>query len=66
METITSAPAVLLGGGLTGYRESVLLAPAEAQKQGSDLGERFADIDLDEFSSSARTPPTGWPRSSAS
>ncbi|SNS36079.1 hypothetical protein SAMN05216276_100872 [Streptosporangium subroseum] len=50
VETITSAPAVLLGGGLTGYQESALLAPAEAQKQGSDLGKRFAGIDLDEFS----------------
>ncbi|WP_371784795.1 hypothetical protein [Streptosporangium subroseum] len=50
VETITAAPAVLLGGGLAGYQESALPAPAEAQKQGSDLGKRFADIDLDEFS----------------
>ncbi|WP_162641909.1 hypothetical protein [Streptosporangium sp. 'caverna'] len=50
VETITAAPAVLLGGGLAGYQESALLAPAEAQKQGSDLGRRFAGIDLDEFS----------------
>ncbi|MER5627586.1 hypothetical protein ABT061_41855 [Streptosporangium sp. NPDC002544] len=50
VETITATPAMLLGGGLSGYQEGALLAPAEARRQGTDLGERFAGIDLDEFS----------------
>ncbi|GAA2863373.1 hypothetical protein GCM10010517_22410 [Streptosporangium fragile] len=50
MDTIAAEPAALLGGGLTGYRESASLSPAEARRQGKDLGERFTDIDLDEFS----------------
>ncbi|GAA3443279.1 hypothetical protein Pve01_27580 [Planomonospora venezuelensis] len=35
--------------GLRPYREASLLSPAEAQRQGTDLGKRFAAIDPDEF-----------------
>ncbi|MFI0424276.1 hypothetical protein [Spongiactinospora sp. 9N601] len=36
-------------GHLMPYQEASLLAPAEAQRQGTALGKRFAAIDLDEF-----------------
>ncbi|GIH93861.1 hypothetical protein ACFFMN_16080 [Planobispora siamensis] len=37
------------GTGLRPYREASLLAPAEARRQGTDLGRRFAAIDPDAF-----------------
>ncbi|WP_189243188.1 hypothetical protein [Planobispora rosea] len=39
----------MTGTGLRPYQEASLLAPAEAQRQGADLGKRFAAIDPDEF-----------------
>jgi hypothetical protein len=50
--TITTPGPELLGmvgAGLRPYREASLLSPAEARRQGTDLGERFAAIDPDEF-----------------
>ncbi|MBG0814243.1 hypothetical protein [Planomonospora sp. ID82291] len=39
----------MIGTGLRPYREASLLSPAEARRRGTDLGERFAAIDPDEF-----------------
>ncbi|MFB9718741.1 hypothetical protein [Planobispora longispora] len=50
--TITAPMPGIRGMGDTGlrpYREASLLAPAEARRQGADLGRRFAAIDPDEF-----------------
>ncbi|MDF5756259.1 hypothetical protein [Spongiactinospora sp. TRM90649] len=58
LETITSPmPGLaglagvpgLPGIGLRAYQETSLLTPAEARRQGTALGERFAAIDPDEF-----------------
>ncbi|WP_214106435.1 hypothetical protein [Acrocarpospora catenulata] len=39
----------LFDGGLRPYREASLLTPAEAQRQGTELGKRLLAIDPDEF-----------------
>ncbi|GII01805.1 hypothetical protein Pta02_38130 [Planobispora takensis] len=39
----------MTGRGLRPYREASLLAPAEARRQGAELGRRFAAIDPDAF-----------------
>ncbi|MBG0820050.1 hypothetical protein HS048_04770 [Planomonospora sp. ID91781] len=39
----------MIGTGLRPYQEASLLSPAEARRQGTELGERFAAIDPDEF-----------------
>ncbi|GAA1006058.1 hypothetical protein Aple_041030 [Acrocarpospora pleiomorpha] len=52
VETITAPVPGLLGmssPGLRPYREASLLAPAEAQRLGTELGRRFEAIDPDEF-----------------
>ncbi|GAA3117335.1 hypothetical protein GCM10010466_05410 [Planomonospora alba] len=52
VETITAPGSEIpgmAGTGLRPYREAALLAPAEAQRRGTDLGKRFAAIDPDEF-----------------
>ncbi|WP_449060684.1 hypothetical protein [Planomonospora algeriensis] len=50
--TITAPGPELLGmvgAGLRPYQEASLLSPAEARRRGTELGERFAAIDPDEF-----------------
>ncbi|GAA0967784.1 hypothetical protein GCM10009555_012180 [Acrocarpospora macrocephala] len=44
-----SAVTAAVGPGLRPYREDALLPPAEAQRLGEALGERFAAIDPEEF-----------------
>ncbi|WP_031164230.1 hypothetical protein [Streptosporangium roseum] len=50
METIEVMPAVLLGSKLEPYSEGALPAPAEAQRQGAELGKRVAAVDPEAFS----------------